>query len=316
MQQPTRLERRIDAAAHRFLADAPRAGRAGDARRGRRVPAQAGVGVPVRGLAARRDRRGAALVPRRRGARAQRLPDARGDRHPDHHDRDAARDRPGAVGDRAVPHHRHRRWSCSRPTSARGSYAAEGVLRIGGVPLFSGFMYAAVGSYMVRVYRLFDLGFTRYPRRWLTAIVAVGDLRQLLHAPLDLGPAVGAAGRGRCVLWARTVMYARVWRRVLRMPLLAAFAGVAVFIYLAENIAHLGGRLGVSRSAGRLAAGLDHEARVVVPADDHLGRAGDVGVPAEAAGRGRRRARDRCGPGRSARSGDSARTGRSGSETS
>jgi uncharacterized membrane protein YoaT (DUF817 family) len=36
------------------------------------------------------------------------------------------------------------------------SYAADGILRIGGVPLFSGFMYAAVGSYMVRVHRLFD----------------------------------------------------------------------------------------------------------------------------------------------------------------
>lgn len=41
------------------------------------------------------------------------------------------------------------------------SYEAEGFLRIGAVPLFSGFMYAAVGSYMVRVYRLFDLRFTR-----------------------------------------------------------------------------------------------------------------------------------------------------------
>ncbi|MBO9626660.1 MAG: DUF817 family protein, partial [Microbacterium sp.] len=52
------------------------------------------------------------------------------------------------------------------------AYAADGVLRIGGVPLFSGFMYAAVGSYMVRVHRLFDLGFTRYPRRWLTTVLA------------------------------------------------------------------------------------------------------------------------------------------------
>jgi uncharacterized membrane protein YoaT (DUF817 family) len=52
------------------------------------------------------------------------------------------------------------------------AYAAEGVLRIGGVPLFSGFMYAAVGSYMVRVHRLFDLRFDRYPRLWLTAVVA------------------------------------------------------------------------------------------------------------------------------------------------
>ncbi len=114
-------------------------------------------------------------------------------------------------------------------------YEAEGILRIGAVPLFSGFMYAAVGSYMVRVYRLFDLGFVRYPRRWLTAVVAVliyvnffthhwiWDFRWVLLVAVVL-------------LWARTVMYARVWRAVIRMPLLAAFAGVAVFIYLAENI--------------------------------------------------------------------------------
>ncbi|WP_375383884.1 DUF817 domain-containing protein [uncultured Microbacterium sp.] len=116
------------------------------------------------------------------------------------------------------------------------SYDAEGVLRIGAVPLFSGFMYAAVGSYMVRVYRLFDLGFTRYPRRWITAIVAaliyanffthhwIWDLRWVLLLIV-------------VVLWARTVMYARNWRRAIRMPLPAAFAGVALFIYLAENIA-------------------------------------------------------------------------------
>lgn len=115
------------------------------------------------------------------------------------------------------------------------SYAAEGILRIGGVPLFSGFMYAAVGSYMVRVYRLFDLGFARYPRRWMTAILASGiylnffthhywwDLRWVLLAAVVL-------------LWAPTVMHARVWRRTLRLPLLAVFAGVALFIYFAENI--------------------------------------------------------------------------------
>jgi uncharacterized membrane protein YoaT (DUF817 family) len=115
------------------------------------------------------------------------------------------------------------------------AYAADGVLRIGGVPLFSGFMYAAVGSYMVRVHRLFDLGFTRYPRRWLTVLVAAAiyvnffahhfwwDLRWLLLAAV-------------VVLWLPTVMHARIWRRVIRMPQLAAFAGVAFFIYLAENV--------------------------------------------------------------------------------
>ncbi len=104
------------------------------------------------------------------------------------------------------------------------------------MPLFSGFMYAAVGSYMVRVYRLFDLGFTRYPRRWLTAIVAAAIYANFFthHCWWDLRWVLLVAV---VVLWARTVMYARVWRQVIRMPLLAAFAGVAVFIYLAENIA-------------------------------------------------------------------------------
>lgn len=116
------------------------------------------------------------------------------------------------------------------------SYDAEGVLRIGAVPLFSGFMYAAVGSYMVRVHRLHELRFSRYPRVWLTTVLAiliyanffahhyVFDLRWILLAAVAL-------------LWMRTVMHFRVWRRVLRLPQLLVFAGVAAFIWLAENIA-------------------------------------------------------------------------------
>ncbi|WP_427869585.1 DUF817 domain-containing protein [Leucobacter luti] len=115
------------------------------------------------------------------------------------------------------------------------AYETEGVLRIGAVPLFSGFMYAAVGSYMVRVYRLHELRFDRYPPVWATTLVAAAiyvnffthhfffDLRWVLLA------AVGA-------LWFRTVMHFRVWRRTLRAPLLLVFAGVALFIWLAENI--------------------------------------------------------------------------------
>ena len=39
------------------------------------------------------------------------------------------------------------------------------------------------------------------------------------------------------LLWFPTVMRFRVWRAVLRLPQLLVFAGVAVFIWLAENIA-------------------------------------------------------------------------------
>ncbi|MFI6823384.1 DUF817 domain-containing protein [Micromonospora sp. NPDC050187] len=116
------------------------------------------------------------------------------------------------------------------------SYAPDGVLRVGAVPLFTGFMYAAVGSYMVRVHRLFDLRFVRYPRRWATALLAVAiyvnfftnhyvwDARWLLIALVVL-------------VFGRCVMQFRVFRFRWRMPLLLAFLLVAFFIWLAENIA-------------------------------------------------------------------------------
>nr|WP_232057581.1 DUF817 domain-containing protein [Agromyces terreus] len=115
------------------------------------------------------------------------------------------------------------------------TYDGEGVLRIAGVPLFSGFMYAAVGSYMVRVHRLFDLRFARYPRRLLTAIAAIAIYANFFshHYVVDLRWVLLAAV---VLLWWPTVMHFRVWRRTFRMPLLVAFALVAVFIWLAENI--------------------------------------------------------------------------------
>ena len=58
--------------------------------------------------------------------------------------------------------------------TAQGSwtYPEEGILHIGAVPLFSGFMYAAVGSYIARVWRIFDFRDTRFPPRWTTLTLA------------------------------------------------------------------------------------------------------------------------------------------------
>ena len=66
--------------------------------------------------------------------------------------------------------------------------------RIAGVPLFSGFMYASIGSYIARVWRLFDFRFAYHPPMWsvygLAAAIYVNfyahhyilDLRYLLFA--------------------------------------------------------------------------------------------------------------------------------------
>nr|WP_245192451.1 DUF817 domain-containing protein [Arthrobacter pigmenti] len=120
------------------------------------------------------------------------------------------------------------------------SYEADGVLRLGAVPLFSGFMYAAVGSYMVRVYRLFDLKFARYPRRWITAVVAAAIYTNFFthHFIFDARWILLAAV---LVIYGPCIMHFRVFRRHYRMPLILAFLLVAAFIWLAENIGTLSG---------------------------------------------------------------------------
>ncbi|MFI7081145.1 DUF817 domain-containing protein [Micromonospora sp. NPDC049903] len=116
------------------------------------------------------------------------------------------------------------------------TYEPDGILRLGGVPLFSGFMYAAVGSYLARVYRLFDLRFTRYPKRWVTAVLAAAIYLNFFtnHVVWDARwPLVGAV----VLVFGRCVMHFRIFRFRWRMPLLVAFLLVAFFIWLAENIA-------------------------------------------------------------------------------
>src|SRR5262245_22143424 len=114
-------------------------------------------------------------------------------------------------------------------------YPEASILRIGGVPLFTGFMYAAIGSYIARCWRLFDFRFTHHPPLWALVLLAVGiylnffahhyvwDARVLLFA-------LTALLFGRC--W----VHFKVWRVHRRMPLLLGFALVALFIWLAENI--------------------------------------------------------------------------------
>ena len=115
-------------------------------------------------------------------------------------------------------------------------YPEPSLLHIGGVPLFSGFMYAAVGSYIARVWRIFDFRFTRYPPRpltWLlgTAIYAnffahhwLPDVRMVLFAAI-------------AVLFWPTRVYFRNWRQHRWMPLLLGWFLVAAFIWFAENLA-------------------------------------------------------------------------------
>jgi uncharacterized membrane protein YoaT (DUF817 family) len=114
-------------------------------------------------------------------------------------------------------------------------YPGHAVLHIAGVPLFSGFMYASVGSYIARVWRGFDFRFTAYPPTWTTVALAAAIYVNFFshHWLPDVRWGLFAA---TAALFWRT----RVWFRPLAtprsMPLLLGFLLVAVFIWLAENI--------------------------------------------------------------------------------
>ena len=114
-------------------------------------------------------------------------------------------------------------------------YPEESFFRIAGVPLFSGFMYAAVGSYLARVSRIFDMRYTHYPPFWATVLLAVAIYVNFFahHFIVDLRIVLFAA---TAPLFLRTTVHYRVFRFRHRMPLLVGFLLVSLFIWFAENI--------------------------------------------------------------------------------
>lgn len=115
------------------------------------------------------------------------------------------------------------------------SYPEENLIRLGGVPLFSGFMYASVGSYLARIARLFDMRYSRYPPYRATLALAAAIYANFFshHYVWDIRYLLFAA---TAALYWPTLVHYRVFRFRHRMPLLLGFFLVTVFIWIAENI--------------------------------------------------------------------------------
>ncbi len=115
------------------------------------------------------------------------------------------------------------------------SYPDPAYTKVLGVPLFAGFMYAAVGSYIIQAWRLFDLRIRHHPPYWMAMLMAlliyanffthhfIGDYRWYLVCVV-MG------------LYARSIVVYRPLDRDRRMPLLIAFLLIGFFIWLAENL--------------------------------------------------------------------------------
>ncbi|MPQ97100.1 DUF817 family protein [Modestobacter sp. I12A-02628] len=111
----------------------------------------------------------------------------------------------------------------------------DAVTVVAGVPLFSGFMYAAVGSYICQAWRRFDLRVSHYPAP-ATTVVAVGVYANFFthHWWVDLRVPLAVAG---LLVLRRCWVHFTVGDARYRMPLALSFVLIGTFLWVAENAA-------------------------------------------------------------------------------
>ena len=115
-------------------------------------------------------------------------------------------------------------------------YPEQFIFGIATVPLFTGFMYSAVGSYIARIWCIFHLQYADYPSKSYTFVLVVLIYLNFFshHFIWDLRwPLLVLTA----VMFRKTKIYFRVRRTHRNMPLLLGWLLVALFIWFAENIA-------------------------------------------------------------------------------
>lgn len=115
------------------------------------------------------------------------------------------------------------------------AYPEDAIFRIGGVPLFSGFMYGGVGSFIARAIRSFDMRFAPYPPYWVSVALGAAIYVNFFthHFGPDLRYVLIAA---TLLLFWRTRIAFRPARRIYAMPLPIAAGLTALFLWIAENV--------------------------------------------------------------------------------
>lgn len=115
-------------------------------------------------------------------------------------------------------------------------YPEGAISKVFGVPLYSGFMYASVASYLCQAWRRLDVSLSGWPSSWLAGMLGAAvylnffthhflwDLRWLLTAAIFI------------IFW-RTRVHFRVAQEQLWMPLPLSYLLIGFFIWIAENIA-------------------------------------------------------------------------------
>ena len=123
----------------------------------------------------------------------------------------------------------------TNPAIGSWSYPEAGILKIATVPLYSGFMYAAIGSYISQAWKIFKLELVNYRHYLLSVFLClliyinfftnhfIYDIRLFLIVAVF-------------ILFWKVRVYFTVTNIRRFMPLNLAFLLIAFFIWVAENI--------------------------------------------------------------------------------
>ncbi|HXK37467.1 MAG TPA: DUF817 domain-containing protein [Candidatus Paceibacterota bacterium] len=124
----------------------------------------------------------------------------------------------------------------THPSIGSWSYPEFGYTKILGVPLYAGFMYASIGSYMMRAWKDFELSIIHPPKRWLAVLLAslvylnffthhyIFDFRYILIALI-------------LFVFRKTTIHYRAFGGVRRLHSSLVFFFFGIMIWIAENIA-------------------------------------------------------------------------------
>ena len=115
-------------------------------------------------------------------------------------------------------------------------YPEASFFRIGGVPLFSGFMYAAVGSYIARCWRLFDFRFLHHPPLWAVYLLGLAIYVNFYYASLRRSTSAISCSRRRPCSSAARGSTTRSGTCIGACRCCSGFGLVSLFIWLAENL--------------------------------------------------------------------------------
>lgn len=124
----------------------------------------------------------------------------------------------------------------TNPKIGSWSYPEDAVFALGTVPLYSGFMYSAVASYIIQSWRNFQLKVGNYPSYQSTIILSLLAYLNFFthHYILDMRWWLIIF---TFILFSKTKVGYTIKQKTFQMPLVVAFFLIALFIWIAENIA-------------------------------------------------------------------------------